>query len=242
MSRKRTSEEAGLPQTARTGKIRIGSKYKRAVVGDASASAVGFTNIDVTSGSMNKVGGVAAKTLSPFTIGPVVSPDGTIISQTFEAWWQGSKIWLKKGHADPCTDANGKPSWKPSAKWRKLRAKEWAMKKGRRRPFGLTKEDGPADMAWLAGRMWSYIPSRAFYFRVYQKLINELPIMDELEKLVRSGVNVMILDGDGPPKDREPNGVELTIANWDAYMQNANHPFGHGWVVARVLAQRCGCI
>lgn len=82
--------------------------------------------------------------------------------------------------------------------------------------------------------------SRPFYVRAYRALIEPLPIMAELEKLVRSGVSVMLIDGDGPPKAEHPEGLEMTRANWDRMIADGSCSFGHGYVVARVLAERCG--
>lgn len=46
----------------------------------------------------------------------------------------------------------------------------------------------------------------------------------------------MILDYDGPPKIEYPDGMELTKANWDKMLNDPGHPFGHGYVVAGILA------
>jgi hypothetical protein len=217
------------------GLIRVGAKRRRGLAGDRDAQADGHVNIDVTSGSNNKVDGVLAKTLSPFTAGPVTDDAGTVIAKTFEGAWQGCKAWKSKGHVQQKADG----TWEPTAKWFRLRDAEFARAKGRRRPFGLKKADGPADMAFIDGRMYQYVESRPKYVSMYRKVIENLPIMAKLEALVRSGKPVQLIDGDGPPKHRFPNGLELTPENWDRMMQDPSCPFGHCFVIARILAERC---
>ena len=114
-----------------------------------------------------------------------------------------------------------------------------ALKKGKRRLF--PKAYGPADCAFIGGKEVAYVPSRSLkYVPEYGALIDKLPIMDELEKLVKGGQPVMIIDGDGPPRHLYPDGMDMTVANWDKMIQMASFPFGHGYVVARKLAERCG--
>jgi hypothetical protein len=63
--------------------------------------------------------------------------------------------------------------------------------------------------------------------------------MDELEKVVRSGQSVMIIDGDGLPRHLAPEGMDMTPSNWQRMLADPAFPFGHGYVVARKLAERC---
>jgi hypothetical protein len=236
MKRKRknhdtTEETPELP----AGLIRVGAKRRRGVTDDRDAQAKGVLNIDVTSGSNNKLEGVPAKSLSPFTSGPVTDDAGAIIARTVEGAWQGCKAWKSKGHVQQKADG----TWEPTVKWFRLRDAEFARAKGRRRPFGLKKTDGCADMAFIDGRMYQYVESRPKYVNMYRKVVENLPIMDKLEAIVRSGKPVQLIDGDGPPKHRFPNGLELTPENWKRMINDPSCSFGHCWVVARILAERC---
>ena len=57
-----------------------------------------------------------------------------------------------------------------------------------------------------------------------------------MKKMLQSGQNIMIIDGDGPPKSLYPEGIELNVDNWDEMLNNPKYPFGHGYVVAAVVA------
>lgn len=56
-----------------------------------------------------------------------------------------------------------------------------------------------------------------------------------MKKLLDQGVNIMIIDGDGAPKNIFPEGMEITQENWDMMLNNPKYPFGHGYVVAGLL-------
>lgn len=217
----------------RFGQIRVGQKRRRGMTGERNVMADGFLNIDVTSGSGNKVGGIKATAFSPMLL-PVYDADGKLVTVAFENDHQFSKAWAKAGHIQ--VNADGTRS--PTAAWYAFRAKGLALKKGKRRPF--PRSYGPADYAFIDGKEVGYVASRSLkYVPEYGALIDKLPIMDELEKVIRSGQSVMIIDGDGPPRHLYPHGMDLTLSNWDAMLNNASYPFGHGYVVARKLAERC---
>jgi len=245
-SRKRAREEDGegdeqqlvRPQPPpqprqRFGQIRVGQKRRRGVTGERNVMADGFLNIDVTSGSGNKVGGIKATTFSPMLL-PVHDAEGKLVTVAFELDWGHSKAWAKAGHIQVLADGTRVPT----AAWYAFRAKGLALKKGRRHPF--PRSYGPPDCAFIDGKEVAYVPSRSLkYVPEYGALIDKLPIMDELEKVVRSGQSVMIIDGDGPSRHLYPHGMDLTLSNWDAMLNNASYPFGHGYIVARKLAERC---
>lgn len=215
------------------GSIRVGQKRRRGVTGERNVMADGFVNIDVTSGSGNKVGGIKATTLSPMLL-PVHDAEGKLITVSFELQWQFSKSWAKAGHIHVNEDGTRVPT----VAWHAFRAKGLALKKGKRRPF--PRAYGPADCAFIDGKEVGYVASRSqLYVPVYGSLIDKLPIMDELEKMVRAGQSVMIIDGDGPSRHLAPAGMDMTPSNWQRMLADPAHPFGHGYVVARKLAERC---
>ena len=57
-----------------------------------------------------------------------------------------------------------------------------------------------------------------------------------MKKLLDNGVNIMIIDGDGPPKNIYPEGLEITQENWNLMVEDTTYPFGHGYVVAGLLS------
>lgn len=221
------------PPRQRFGQIRVGQKRRRGVTGERNVMANGFLNIDVTSGSGNKVGGIKVTALSPMLL-PVYDAEGKLVTVAFECLWQWSKSWAKAGHIQVLADGTRVPT----AAWHAFRAKGLALKKGKRRPF--PRAFGPADCAFIDGKEVGYVASRSqLYVPVYGGLIDKLPIMDELEKVVRSGQSVMIIDGDGPPRHLAPEGMDMTPSNWQRMLADPAFPFGHGYVVARKLAERC---
>lgn len=78
--------------------VRIGTKHPRGVVGAKNPVVSGFKNIDVTSGSVNKLAGRQVKDdFSPLLIGPVIV-NGKKVAENFENYWQYDKSFgfLKK--------------------------------------------------------------------------------------------------------------------------------------------------
>ncbi len=53
--------------------------------------------------------------------------------------------------------------------------------------------------------------------------------------MLNNGINIMLLDVDGPPKDLYPEGVEMTQSLWYTMLNNPNYPFGHVYIIAAVL-------
>lgn len=127
----------------------------------------------------------------------------------------------------------------PSPAWFKFRAKGFASTKGKRRPLPL-KKYGVPTASYYNDRPMGYVESRKLeYVPKYSALIKDLPVMDALERLIKSGQSVMLIDGDGPPRDQYPNGMEMTEDNWTRMLDDPQARFGHGYVVARDLAKRC---
>ena len=220
--------------------IRVGQKFKRGVgkgnPGGVSVTCVGFRNIDVTSGSGNKINGIKATTLSPMKLGPVKDPTGLNGGDCliFECYYQFSKMWKCENHFTMGT--NG---MEPTPKWFAFRKKGFQLTKGKRRPFPV-KTHGFPDIGYYNGQFMSYIEGRKkVYVPVYGDLIDELPIMDELEKLVKSGQNVLFIDGDGPDREEYPNGMPMTPENWSKRLNDKTKMMGHGDVCAKKLAMRC---
>jgi hypothetical protein len=221
----------------RVGAIRVGQKHGRGVPGQRNVAADGFVNIDVTSGSAYKINGrVLSSTLSPMRIGPVLDIDtGAVLARVFENYWQYSKLWSTAGHGTA-----GEQTESEARKWEAFRDAGFDLVKGKRRPFAKALGYGVPDGCIYGGRAMGYVESRKLaYVPHYAGLIESSAALDELEALVRGGTSVMLIDGDGPPRDAHPHGMELTAANWRQMINDASCPFGHAWVVARELAKRC---
>ena len=211
------------------GKVRVGQKRSRGVIGDHDASAKGYTNIDVTSGSMNKLNGIPCKSLSPMLLGPVTDKQG-LTANIFECYWQFSKLYEVEGHIKKGTKCE------PTKEFFAYRKKGFALTKGKRRPFPV-KTHGYPTCAYYNNKSYNYLDSRKeIYVPIYRKLIEKLPIIKELRKLLKEGKNIMIIDGDGPPKKKYPEGLEMTQENWNKMIDNPKYPFGHGYVVASIIS------
>jgi hypothetical protein len=211
------------------GRVFIGQKRKRGIKGDKDATMPGYKNIDVTSGSFNKIGQHAATTLSPMKLGPVTDSDGET-ALIFENYWQFSRLYEKAGHVKAGS------SCEPTPAWFAFRKKGFQLNKGKRRPFPKNYGYGKPKCSIYNQTAYDYITSRKeIYIPTYKKLIENLPIISEMKKLVDSGQNLMIIDGDGPDKTIYPNGLEMTQKNWDLMIEDPTYSFGHGYVVAALV-------
>lgn len=215
------------------GKIYIGQKNTRGVKGQKTVCAEGFKNIDVTSASRNLLGSarIPATTLSPMKLGPVVDENG-LRSLLFENYWQFSKYWKSADHIY----LSGSNAGQPTPKWFAFRGKGFALTKGKRRPLPL-REYGRPDGAIYNDRVYGYLESRKeIYVPFYAQLIRDLPAIAALKEMIRNGENLMIVDNDGPPRSLYPNGMEMTEENWRKMIDDALFPFGHGYIVAALVA------
>lgn len=186
------------------------------------------TNINVTSGSMNKICGYKANTMSPMFL---KTKEGII----FENFWQYGKKFKELGHED-------------RDKWLEFRNKGYLRKKGDRHPKGTktnevkytinrngkninfyryltaySSEYNNEEMDYLTSRLKIYIP-------LYEQLVKETDAFKELKKMVDSGLSVMILDLDGPLKP-----MEVTPENINKMKYDTSRPYGHGYVIANLL-------
>ena len=215
------------------GSVFIGQKHSRGVQGQKTVARINFKNIDVTSASRNLLGKnhIPANTLSPLTLGPVADKEGNVVL-TFEAFWQHSKYWPTAAHLD------GEGA--PTQKWFEFRAKGFKLTKGKRRPLPLRQYGRPTGAVYnsqIYTGSDGYVQSRKdVYVPIYANLIKDLPAIAALKQMVKNGESVMIVDGDGPPRDIYPDGMEMTKENWQKMLNDSRFPFGHGYVVAAVVA------
>ena len=223
------------------GTVRVGQKRRRGVAGDTNPVVPGFLNIDATSGSANKINGYPAKeAFSPMYLGPFLY-EGELVN-VFENWWQYSKMFDELGHIGP--------DGLPTQKWFEFRKKGWAKMKGDRHPVGTRTNDvmfvddsgknryrymkASCQAADKEGKaIMGYVSSRKYlYSHVYCELVKLQPGFHELKKMVDSGMNVQILDVDGP---REEKSVVITKEELRRRIEDTSSPMGHGFFLAAML-------
>lgn len=213
------------------GKVFIGQKQQRGISGETAAKRSGAVSIDVTSASMNLLGPdrVRASTLSPFKVGPVFDKEQKDLkAELFENRWQFGKMWKTADHIG----ADGQPT--PA--WFSFRSKGYASKIPKRRPLPK-KEYGFASSSYYNGRVHGYVESRKLiYVPEYRDLIQNMNAIKEMKSMLNDGESILILDNDAPPKTKHPEGCEMAQELWDEMIENAELPFGHGYVVAALLA------
>lgn len=238
------------------GAVVVAQKPSRGA-GEKFPTRENFTRIDVTSGSAKKFGSVKATSLSPLFLGPVKDCDGEECDR-FENLWQYRKVFPQLGHWD---EEKQVPSvaW---VKWRRAGYKKLKKGKGIRTPPEVSKlkkawrtardanyereEDRERAMEsakwtpsglWWSGECLDYIASRKLvYVPTYANLIRESAAFKAMQELVEKGENVMIMDLDGPPISIYPSGLEVTLDNLKTMINDPRYLFGHGYVVAALLA------
>jgi hypothetical protein len=191
---------------------------------------------------MNKINGVPAKQFSPMYLGPVNEKEifgiGDQVALTFENYWQYGKIFKELGHIDD--------KGQITQTWHSFRAKGYNKTKGDRHPEG-TKSNNvkyvdaqgkryfryyTAISSIYLNNVLDYITSRKLiYAPVYGWLVVKTQAYIELKKKVDSGQNIQILDFDVLPGSN--------IITKDFLRDRINDPkvpFGHGYVLAGLLA------
>lgn len=227
----RREKEKGL---GKRGTVYVASFKKGVKQPDPPPGAI---RINVTSGSMNKIDGHLATQLSPMYLGPVKG------AKIFENYYQYSKIFRELGHLNP--------DGTTTERWEQFRRKGFAKETGDRHPEG-TKTDRILHVETSAsgqtrnfyeylkpvsskydGKIYDYIGSRkAVYVPEYAKLAEQTPFFKALKRQVDDGQSVLILDFDGP----RDGIMEVTVPNLVAKINDPSAPFGHGFVVAALLA------
>ena len=213
--------------------VRIGQKHRRGVAGEKTVRLDGFKNIDVTTASRNLIGPNRDSpiTLSPMRLGPVTDMAGNT-AKLFENYWQFSKMWPTAGHCEK----RGERECAPTNEWYQFRKRGFALEKGKRRPLPK-RQYGFPKYSIYNGQAMGYVESRKkIYVPYYYYLIRDLPVIRAMRKEMEKGEKYMIVDNDGPPREDYPNGMELSLENWRKMINDPSAPFGHGYVVAAVLA------
>lgn len=224
------------------GIIYVGKKSQRGVVGSVDPVIPGVTNINCTSGSVNKINGYPANQFSPMNLGPVNEREifgiGDQIALKFENYWQYGKIFQELGHIDNNGDL--------TQLWYNFRARGYNKIKGDRHPDGTKSDDVKfvdqrgnrhfryytAISSMYLNHILDYVNSRKLiYAQVYAWLVIRTDAFKELRKEVDNGKSIQILDFDVIPGSH--------LVTLDFLRQQINDPttpFGHGYVLAGLLA------
>lgn len=224
------------------GEIYVGKKAERGVVGSTDPIIINVLNINVTSGSLNKINGIPAKQFSPMCLGPVdemqIFGIGNQIAQLFENYWQYGKIFKELGHIDEAGNI--------THAWYLFRDNGYKKTKGDRHPDGTKSKDVKyldtrgnrhfryytAISSMYLNNILDYINSRKLiYAPVYGWLVVRTQAFSELVKTIESGRNVQILDF-----DILPGSHKVTLEFLKERINDPNLPFGHGYILAGLLA------
>jgi hypothetical protein len=98
----------------------------------------------------------------------------------------------------------------------------------------------------------NYVESRKqIYIQLYLKLVKIHPLFAELKTMSKSGVNLLIVEVDGPHQESlnyykmtynvgdnfiQSHSMEVTQFNIDIMLNDPKHNFGHGYCLAMALA------
>lgn len=138
----------------------------------------------------------------------------------FEHYWQAGKVF--EGFSEKENEA--KNAW-----WKKQETpkKKYPTAKGLRVLHSIYPD----------GKTRGYIESRKeVYVPEYYELVKGRPSVEKWKRIVDSGATVIIYDFDGP-RDSEgsPICLEFSEELFEEKINNVDHPFGHGYIVAAIL-------
>lgn len=222
------------------GQVWVGRKRQRGVKDEKDPRIEGAVSIDVTSGSRHKFNGRNVKIdFSPLLIGPVKDDKGYEVANIFENYWQGGKVYKELKHLDEDD--------KHTNVYRHFRNHLWNSNKGVRHPPATrTKnvlyrdKEGRSHYEYLKPvhavynqKRHDYLDARKkVYVPTYAKLVRYTPSFNALKKLLESGKDILLLDIDGP-KDGPG---KVTVEYLREKINDPKDPFGHGYVLAGLLA------
>lgn len=209
--KRKRGEEAPDESTVTPGKVYVASMKMRGEWAPRPKDAVA---VNVTSAQ-----GLRSRYRRDFS--PMTEVPGLYNGYScFENYWQS----LKRYHGMP-------------AKVEETVAKWWLRQgKGKRRcshTNGYVVSHAQMDdisLGYVDSRKQCYVPK-------YEALCKDTESAKECKQRRKVGVDQVFFDFDGP---RDEQGglacVEVTPDSLRAYINNTTHPFGHGWVVAAVVA------
>lgn len=196
--------------TVTPGKVYVASKKFRgphATPLDPRAVKVDVTSAQATA-SANR------RDFSPMT----PNQDGYRGFWNFESFWQSGKVFEGLDH-------------RTSKLW-------WIQQKAPKRRYPNSKGKKVLYAKWDHTRPLGYVESRKqVYVPEYSAMIADREMLKYWKDQVARGVNVTIYDFDGP---KLPDGsitcCELTKELLQEKINDETHPFGHGYIVAAMIA------
>ena len=230
------------------GTVAFASKPMRGSRG-AFPAMEGFTRVDVSSGSMFFLPGrIPAKSLSPLLLEPVTPyEDGEVQPIRFENLWQYTKVYPQLGHWD---NSKNEPSDSWYA-WRDAGFQKVNNGKGIRTPpeVATLKKKKSATWAprcaWWKGKELDYLSARKqIYIPEYIHEIRRWRkenAMDTLHDMIKDGMNVLLIEHDGPELSKFPEGFIFDKPSQEVVdffvhaIHDTSKPFGHGYIIAAEL-------
>ena len=207
-----------------------------------SSHGYSFEIYDITSGGF-------MRDLSPMTLGPVVDEFDDVLGCNIEDCWQGGKVWtfhMNGGRFDPKKanlwvdgskelDPEGEewiPEWK---KWNEHICWSGEAKRHRAKVDKSKENPNVPLFSYYRGRRMPYENARqAMYCRWYDELVRKTVAYDYLKERFKAGVNLVLLDTDGQPRDEfPPESVTKEMA--EKSIDDREEIFGHGKVLACVI-------
>lgn len=142
----------------------------------------------------------------------------------FENFWQSGKRFSHLNHNDVSEHRKYVQKWKDLTKGKRR------ILPGTYKPFdALFETERDTPFGYLESRKQIYIP-------LYSQIIKEKPSIKKYRELLKEGKNICIYDFDGPrDEDGKPICVEFNKETYEKYLNDTRRPFGHGFVVGKVL-------
>lgn len=234
--------------------VRVGKKASRGMKKEDIISCglnpiiSNFLNIDATSASVSKLEGkLIKKDFSPMFLGP--TRDGCLI---FENWWQYNKVYPDIDHINSKQEI--------THNFFEFRKKGYSLTKGHRHPPEINSGDYMKNskgeyiyvngkrktkyytpiFSYDNGNRYTYIQARKkMYVPEYAYLVKKTNSFQILKKMVDNGKSVQILDYDGPEDTEEGSSLKSRIITRKLLkekIEDPTAPFGHGYVLAGLLA------
>jgi len=140
----------------------------------------------------------------------------------FEHYWQAGKVWEHAPHSK--TYAWWKAQTTPKRRLPNSRGKHILYGK-----YGI-KHKGSSKLSYITARKLVYAPE-------YYRMIKKEEYLIYLRTLVKLGESIVVYDFDGPrDSDNDPICLEVTREMLKQKINDPVHPFGHGYIVAGLLA------
>ena len=177
------------------------------------------TKIDVTSAQAKN--NPNRQAFSPMTAQPHHDAhEGTF--PNYEAYWQSLKVIENVDYN------NAKQWWKTITKPKRRHPKQ----KKNRVLHALHKRYPGEELDYVSSRKRIYVPD--YYV---SRLVNNTTL-ESIKQKHKEGATIVVYDFDGPrDTDNNPICLPVTIDLLREKIEDTRHPFGHGYVVAALIAE-----